>query len=99
MSAAQAAEPVWVYWYGRALRAQGNQEAATKYFQSIAGELNFYGQLATEELGQTLSIPQAPADLTQVELQLARENPGLQRAVYLFYLCWPPGAAPDRNNA
>src|SRR3546814_560309 len=48
MSAAQAAEPVWVYWYGRALRAQGNQEAATKYFQSIAGELNFYGQLATD---------------------------------------------------
>src|SRR5690606_41806537 len=97
MSAQQAAEPVWMYWYGRALRAQGNQEAATKYFQSIAGELNFYGQLASEELGQTPSIPQAPAAVTAGELLQARQNPGLQRAIALFDLGWRPEAVPEWN--
>jgi soluble lytic murein transglycosylase len=99
MSSRQAAEPVWMYWYGRALRAQGNQEAATKYFQSIAGELNFYGQLASEELGQTPSIPQAPAAVTAGELLQARQHPGLQRAIALFDLGWRPEAVPEWNYA
>src|SRR5690606_23694344 len=97
MSAPQAAEPVWVYWYARALAAQGNQQAATKYYQSIAGELNFYGQLASEELGNTPSLPPAPAPVTAGELLQARNNPGLQRAIALFDLGWRPEAVPEWN--
>lgn len=99
MSARQAAEPVWVYWYARALAAQGNQEAATQHFQSIAGDLSFYGQLAAEELGRTLSIPPAPAPVTAVELQEARNNLGLQRAIAMFRLGWRPEAVPEWSYA
>src|SRR5690606_17414749 len=99
MSAQQAAEPVWVYWYARALAAQGNQEAATQHFQSIAGDLSFYGQLAAEELGRTLSIPPAPAPVTAVELQEARNNLGLQRAIAMFRLGWRPEAVPEWSYA
>ncbi|MGB6104072.1 MAG: transglycosylase SLT domain-containing protein [Pusillimonas sp.] len=99
MSEAQAAEPVWVYWQARALAAQGNQQAAAERYQSIAGELNFYGQLAGEELGLTPALPPAPVPVALGELQQARANPGLQRAIALFDLGWRPEAVPEWNYA
>ncbi|QAA94511.1 lytic transglycosylase domain-containing protein [Pollutimonas thiosulfatoxidans] len=95
MTAQQAAEPVWVYWYGRSLAALGNQQAATQHFQSIAHELNFYGQLASEELGHTPSLPPAAAPVTETEMQEALRHPGLQRAIALFDLGWRPEAVPE----
>lgn len=97
MSARQAAEPVWVYWYARALHATGNQKAASQHYASIANELNFYGQLASEELGVVQPVPQMPAGVTAAELHHARSNPGLQRAVALFDLGWRPEAVPEWN--
>ncbi|NYT60464.1 transglycosylase SLT domain-containing protein [Alcaligenaceae bacterium] len=97
MSKRQASETVWMYWQGRALAAQGNKQAATERYQSIASELDFYGQLASEELGLTPSIPPAPAPLTLGELRQALENPGLQRAIALFDLGWRPEAVPEWN--
>ena len=99
MSARQAAEPVWVYWYARALAAQGNQKAASQHYASIANGFDFYGQLATEELGRTISVPQRPAPVTQAELEQARANPGLQRAVALFDLGWRAEAVPEWSYA
>lgn len=99
MSADQASEPVWVYWYARALAAQGNKKAATQHYESIAGELSFYGQLASEELGKTPTLPPAPAPVSAVELQAARSNIGLQRAIQLFDLGWRPEAVPEWNFA
>ncbi len=97
MSARQAAEPVWVYWYARALEAQGNQQAAQEHYRSIAHDLSFYGQLASEELGRPQPLPPAPTAPTEAELMAARNNPGLQRAVALFDLGWRPEAVPEWN--
>lgn len=97
MSAAQQAEPVWVYWHGRAMAAQGRNEAAKKHFESIVGEFDFYGQLANEELGRRIPMPPAPAPVTAAELAQARSNAGLQRAVRLFDLGWRPEAVPEWN--
>ena len=97
MSARQAAEPVWVYWYGRSLAALGNKQAADEHYRSIAQDLSFYGLLASEELGQYQPLPPTPAALTEDELMAARNNPGLQRAVALFELGWRPEAVPEWN--
>lgn len=97
MSAAQAAEPVWVYWYARALSALGNAQAAQEHYRSIAHDLSFYGLLASEELGQPQALPAAPPPVTQSELAQARNHPGLQRAAALFELGWRPEAVPEWN--
>ena len=97
MSAKQAAEPVWVYWYARALAALGNQKAATEYYQSIAHDLSFYGQLASEELGKPQSLPPAPTPLREGEVAPIRNHEGLQRAVALFELGWRSEAVPEWN--
>lgn len=97
MSSRQAAEPVWVYWYARALSALGNKEAAEQHYRSIAADLSFYGQLASEELGGPQPLPPAPAAVTEAELAAVRNHPGLQRAVELFQLGWRPEAVPEWN--
>lgn len=99
MSARQAAEPVWVYWYARALAAEGNKAAAEQHYKSIATSLDFYGQLALEELGQPITAPVTPSPITPQELQQARQNPGLQRAVALFDLGWRQEAVPEWSYA
>jgi soluble lytic murein transglycosylase len=99
MNDAQKAEPVWVYWSGRAHQALGHTDQARAKFQSIVGDLNFYGQLATEELGLTPSLPPQPQPLTPLDMQDARTNAGLLRAVELFKLGWRPEAVPEWNFA
>ncbi|WP_323012095.1 transglycosylase SLT domain-containing protein [Castellaniella sp.] len=99
MTSLQADEPVWRYWYGRALAAQGNGKAAQQYFQSIRSDLGFYGQLAAEELGGLPSLPPQPAPLDPAWVAQARSNPGLQRAVALFDQGWRREAVPEWSFA
>ena len=83
-------ESVWVYWNARAVLAQRPSETARiqafTQLQSIAGIKGFYEQLALEELGQRSSFPPRPAPPTHEEKELARTNPGLQRALYAIRL-------------
>lgn len=100
MTSRQAHEPVWRYWYGRALAAQGNAKAARQYFLGVSNDdLGFYGQLATEELGNAISLPPAPGPVDPAWVAQARSNPGLQRAVALFDEGWRREAVPEWNFA
>lgn len=89
MPPAQAAQPVWIYWQGRALAAQATPAAlaeARALFIKIAGQPSFYGILADEELGRPLSLPpQALPPLPEEQVN-AEANAGLQRALALFRL-------------
>ena len=83
-------EPSWVYWHARAVLAQRPGEVVRKLalaeLQSIAGVRGFYEQLALEELGQRSSTPPRPPPPTTEEKDAARQNPGLQRALYAIAL-------------
>ncbi|MBS1198604.1 MAG: Lytic transglycosylase, catalytic, partial [Proteobacteria bacterium] len=67
MPAELAARPEWVYWLGRAYKAGGRQTDAQALFQKIAGQPNFYGNLADEELGRQIAAPLKAAELTAEE--------------------------------
>ncbi len=87
MSAEARKEPTWVYWYARALLAHKKvtpqiQQEANGLLESIAGVRGFYEQLALEELGRKVTAPARPAAPTAEELEAARRNPSLQRALY-----------------
>jgi soluble lytic murein transglycosylase len=55
--AVRSKDPAWTYWYGRALKAEGQDTKAKESFEFIADQYNFYGQLAREELGKTNHVP------------------------------------------
>lgn len=83
MPAALLSEPAWVYWLGRAYVAESKPELARSLFQSIASRPNFYGQLATEELGLQIVLPPV-TPIQTLDLIALSGNTGLQHAL-LFY--------------
>ena len=84
MSVTARQDPAWTYWYGRALGAQGGAEGARAYYLRIAGQPNFYGLLAAEELGQPVSVPEPFHVPTDEDIALAKRSPGLMRALELY---------------
>jgi len=84
MPAELAARPEWTYWLGRALQAGGRTSDADTQFGKIAGQPNFYGNLADEELGRTVLPPPKAAPVTSEEQRAARDNPGIRRALAFF---------------
>jgi soluble lytic murein transglycosylase len=84
MSPALKKDPAWIYWLGRALKAQGDKAGAEEKFQSIAKVTGFYGQLALEELGQKISIPPRAVAPTDEEVAAMAQNAGFRRAMKFF---------------
>jgi len=84
MPDAERQQPVWVYWHARALETLKTPDHATQaraLYQGIASPHHFYGQLALEGLGQSITTPLPPAALSVFEKHMALDNPGLQRAL------------------
>ena len=86
MSAEARHEPAWIYWYGRALAAAGDEAGARAYYLRISGQTEFYSQLASEELGYVPALPEVTYQATDEEVERAGREPGLQRALELIRL-------------
>ena len=84
MPASQRHEAAWNYWYGRALAAQGEDTGSRAYFLRIAGQSDFYGLLASEELGYVTTVPESVHVPTEKEVEAASRDPGLMRALELI---------------
>ena len=81
-----AAQPTWIYWLGRADSAAGRKDEAGALFARIAGQPNFYGNLADEELGRQIMTPSKALPPSANEMASAAANPGLRRALALYRL-------------
>ncbi|WP_317203329.1 lytic transglycosylase domain-containing protein [Janthinobacterium sp.] len=87
MPAALREDAAWTYWLGRALQAGAPGQAsteATQLYRSIAEQSNFYGLLATEELGRQITIPPAGRAVAPAEIAAIAANPGFQRSLKFF---------------
>ena len=96
LSPAEQKDPAWRYWKARALQvtaldnkampqaqADAQINLARQQLETLAGELNFYGALAAEDLGRRARLPAPPAPLSAEERASAVRNPGLDRALQL----------------
>jgi peptidoglycan lytic transglycosylase len=79
-------EAAWTYWYGRALAAQGEATGSRAYYLRIAGQTDFYGLLANEELGYVGTLPEASYTPSDDDVAKAKNHPGLARALDLIRL-------------
>jgi peptidoglycan lytic transglycosylase len=82
----QRHEANWTYWYGRALAAQGEETGSRAYYLRIAGQTDFYGLLAAEELGYVSTLPETSYVPTEAEVEAAHQDAGLARALELIRL-------------
>ena len=85
MDEAQRRDPAWIYWRARALMVDGRSTAeraqATQLLESIASVRGFYEQLALEDLGRKITVPERPEPLTAREKADASQNAGLLRGI------------------
>jgi len=86
MSEANRREPVWTYWYARALAAQGNAFGAQVRYFAISEGTGFYNVLAAEELGETPGSSEPGYEPEEIEIEQARRRPGIARALELHRL-------------
>ncbi len=88
MTPEQQQESAWRYWKGRALMASGNPKVAELLFLELSKELNFYGQLANEELANLPILTNTPSNYQPSKEVLASiaKRPFLQRTFALYRL-------------
>ena len=86
MPPAMRHESNWTYWYGRALAAKGESVGSRAYYLRIAGQTDFYGLLAAEELGYVSTLPETLYVPTEADVEAAREDKSLARALELIRL-------------
>jgi len=94
MSPDARSDATWVYWDARSQieaarddeRGEPERIEARKRLAALSTRLEFYGQLAAEDLGTTQTLPDAPPALTSTERREVRRLPGLQRALQNFSL-------------
>jgi soluble lytic murein transglycosylase len=86
----QSNEGGWTYWLARIEQKEGHTQAANELLQAIAGQFNFYGQLATEELGQPITIPGYAVPANDAEVALAASQPAFARAQRFYALNMRP---------
>ncbi len=94
MPADMRAEPVWLFWYARAITLEGRASEASVYLRSIAHRFDFYGRLAAEELEVATRVPPAPAPATDDEVNAWTGNAGFARAMKFYEL----GMRPEGNR-
>jgi soluble lytic murein transglycosylase len=81
MSEPAQKDAIWTYWKARALKTKNQLPEASVLFERIASVRGFYEQLALEELGRKITVPERPAEITPLEKTTARQNAGLNRAL------------------
>ena len=76
-------DPAWVYWYARALKADGQDAKARENYELISDQFNFYGQLAREELGRPNHAPPR-TKVSEPEIEAMTNRKGFIRAERLY---------------
>lgn len=84
MPAEVAAEADWVYWKARALKVRGRSHEANPLFARLSQQHHYYGQLAREELGQSVTAPSSRYTPSSREVQEMRQQGSQTRALSLF---------------
>ena len=84
MTQAESAEPAWRYWKARALKALGRAPDAEELLKPLAGQFNFYGQLALEDLGGKIAVPASNYKPGPEDIRAMSQVPGIRRALELY---------------
>ncbi len=105
MAPSEQQDATWVYWKARAMLAlagssqdgESMRGLARELMGSVAGQMNFYGALAAENLGQPVFMPARPLPLSSAERASAAQNPGLTRALQLIAIGLRPEGVREWN--
>jgi len=78
--------PRWIYWRGRILEEMGLVHEARASYQSILGRQNYFSLLAADRMNQSYRIEHKAISSPGSDILNIRRDPGIMRALELFYL-------------
>ena len=84
LSNAERLRPQWRYWRARALTTLGRPAEANVLLASLANEFHFYGQLAAEDLGTSISSAPQTFHPSGDEVDAIATDAGIRRALALY---------------
>jgi len=84
MSNAERSRAQWRYWRARALLVHGRFPEANVLLATLSNEFNFYGQLAAEDLGTSISSAPQTYHPSSDEVDAITADRGLQRSLALY---------------
>lgn len=84
MSSTERMRAQWRYWRARALAAVGRPSEANVLLAPLSNEFNFYGQLAAEDLGTSISSAPQTYHPSSDEVDAVAADQGLRRALALY---------------
>jgi len=84
MSNAERQRPQWRYWRARALTALGRPAEANALLAPLSNEFSFYGQLAAEDLGTSISSAPQTYYPSGDEVDAVAADRGIRRALALY---------------
>ena len=99
LSEVEQRESNWRYWKARALKVIGRPAEARDILLPLSRETHFYGLLAGEELGPTLSNPGVLWKPSDAEVAAVKQLPGIQRSLTLNRLQMPVEALREWSMA
>ncbi|WP_028535153.1 lytic transglycosylase domain-containing protein [Paludibacterium yongneupense] len=94
-----AAKPAWQYWLARVDKLDGQPAAANARFAKVSMSRDYYGLLALEELGTTLTAPADKTAPANADFENMLHLPALKRALALYQMADSAQTAPLRGLA
>ena len=88
----QAQQPAWRYWKARAFEAESRKDDATRLFGSLVAEPDFYGFLAADALGASVTPVSEPLPVDKEALAAFGARPAVRRVLKLASLDLRPEA-------
>lgn len=83
---AQQASMKWQYWRARALEELGHASQAAGTYLNLLGKQNYFSLLAADRLQRPYLFPHETLLADTEKIQKLLREPGIQRALELFYL-------------
>ncbi len=77
-------EELWLYWRARALEAMGQKKAAKRFYERVAGNITFYGKLASDAIGKAYPVMSNDSVLPNKSTPDWKNNPSLQRSIDFY---------------
>ncbi len=82
----QKSSPRWQYWQARALEELGKDSQAADIYRGLLGRQNYFSLLAADRLQQPYTFRNDPLTAAPENILKLYREPGIQRALELFYL-------------
>lgn len=82
----KSTQPIWQYWYARALEAVGLHKQANTKYEYLAKQRHFYGLMSADRLDKKFQVNHRSFDVGRRTIDRVHQDPGMKRTRALYLI-------------